>query len=56
MFDCALIFSDAATTDHFSLFYFYYRHFLLYNGNKSFSMCFKPSTIKFTRPWLTLLT
>ena len=25
-------------------------HSLLYNGNKSFSMCFKPSTIKFTRP------
>ena len=29
-------------------------HFLLYNGNKSFSMCFKPSTIKFTRPWFFL--
>ena len=26
-------------------------HSLLYNGNKSFSVCFKPSTIKFTRPW-----
>ena len=25
-------------------------HSLLYNGNKSFSMCFKPSIIKFTRP------
>ena len=25
-------------------------HSLLYNGNKSFSMCFKPSAIKFTRP------
>ena len=29
-------------------------HSLLYNGNKSFSMCFKPSTIKFTTPWLFL--
>ena len=29
-------------------------HSLLYNGNKSFSMCFKPSTIKFTRPWFFL--
>ena len=27
---------------------------LLYNGNKSFSMCVKPSTIKFTRPWFFL--
>ena len=26
-------------------------HSLLYNGNKSFSMCFTLSTIKFTRPW-----
>ena len=29
-------------------------HSLLYNGNKSFSVCFKPSTIKFTRPWFFL--
>ena len=29
-------------------------HSLLYNGNKSFSMCCKPSTIKFTRPWFFL--
>ena len=29
-------------------------HSLLYNGNKSFSMCFKPSTIKFTGPWFFL--
>ena len=26
-------------------------HSLLYNGNKSFSMYFKPSTMKLTRPW-----
>ena len=30
-------------------------HSFLYNGNKSFSACFKPSTIKFTRPWFSLL-
>ena len=29
-------------------------HSLLYNGNKSFSVCFKPSTIKFTRLWFFL--
>ena len=29
-------------------------HSLLDNGNKSFSMCFIPSTIKFTRPWFFL--
>ena len=29
-------------------------HSLLYNLNKSLSMCFKPSTIKFTRPWFFL--
>ena len=29
-------------------------HSLLYNGNKSFSVCFKPSAIKFTRPWFFL--
>ena len=29
-------------------------HSLLYNGNKFFSVCFKPSTIKFTRPWFFL--
>ena len=29
-------------------------HSLLYNGIKFFSMCFKPSTIKFTRPWFFL--
>ena len=29
-------------------------HSLLCNSNKSFSMCFKPSTIKFTRPWFFL--
>ena len=43
MFDCALIFSDAAT-----------EHSLLCNSNKSFSMCFKLSTIKYTRPWFFL--
>ena len=25
-------------------------HSLLFHGNKSFSMCFKPCTVKFTRP------
>ena len=29
-------------------------HSLLYIGNKSFSICFKPSTIKFTRSWFFL--
>ena len=29
-------------------------HSLLYNSNKSSSLCFKPSTIKFTRPWFFL--
>ena len=29
-------------------------HSLLYTGNKSFSLCFKPSTVKFTRPWFFL--
>ena len=29
-------------------------HSLLYNGNKSFSMCFKSSTIKFTGSWFFL--
>ena len=50
MFDCALIFSDAATTEYLP--HIFYS--LLYNCNKSFSMCFKPSTIKFTRPWFFL--
>ena len=54
MFDCALIFSDAATTEHILL--GSVSTLLLYNGNKSFSvyMYFKPSTIKFTRPWFIL--
>ena len=52
MFDCALIFSDAATTEHILL--SSVEHSLLYNGNKSFSVYFKPSTIKFTRPWFIL--
>ena len=49
MFDCALIISDAATTNICHT--YSTEHSLLYNGNKSFSLCFKPSTIKFTRSW-----
>ena len=52
MFHCGLIFSDAATTEHCHT--YSTEHFLLYNGNKYFSMCFKPSTIKFTRLWFYL--
>ena len=41
-----------ATTEHLP--HISTEHSLLYNGNKSFSMCFKPSTIKSTRPWFFL--
>ena len=49
---CLIALSSSAMQQLLNICHTYFtKHSLWYNGNKSFSMCFKPSTIKFTRPW-----
>ena len=52
---CLIALSSLAMQQLLSTCYTYSTdHSLLYNGKNTFSMCFKPRTIKFTRPWFFL--
>ena len=52
---CLIALSSSAMQQLLNICHTYFtEHSLLYNGNKSFSMCFKPNTIKFTWLWFFL--
>ena len=48
---CLIIISSAGMQELLNVCHSYsFEHSLLYNGNKSYSLCFKPTSIKFERP------